>query len=519
VQKKLNAFVKLNSSYQMPQFEVSKAKNSIGEEVPSIRVSKNGELINLQIYGDSNEFAKINNTIMSESEIINFTDLLIEDSKPEFRGYPEISNKDWKLMTPEQRAQYVLNMRLMWNDAHSVLLEAKKINKKNKSAALNNIFILFVQKVMAASASDGRNCLIAGYVIPDNSQVCDHKKIKSSYSESMIFKDASAFCKGSQIACNPLVFGTPNGTPICITPSSNNDFQIGTHYEGPCERNNHLGSKVQFLKDENKKQGRYESSNIIKDEAEIQAQLKKDQTESLAATKDFIEGILKFKNKELVDAFVKGEMSDVLLNKLKEIRQDFNSEIREAKKACKSASSDNQQRSINFWSACDQMQRRSIFVAEYLSKSPGCKNGQSVNTESLRCACLNSKEQEVNPGAVCTPVVALAAEKAPAVITVAEKTEVKKPVVKDELPTKPLTEKTKAKIEVKKEEESSVMSTLKTATPWIAGVLALAGAYWWLKPAYNYYTKKTCADGKPAPCKCRLGTEKNCLAIGNSAQQ
>jgi len=432
IQKQLEGFIKANRNQPMPTFEVSANKNSQGEEIPTLRISQGSELVNVQIFAESDRYFRFNNSNLTEVDVVNFKDMFIKlyngdeklrrptsaanPAKPnsavgvqKSTMIPEISAATWKSMTPEQRAGYVMMMRLLWNDARSVLY---KINKQKKTTALENFYKLFFQDAEAetkraktASSSGfeaGKACLIAGYVTEYSSTVCDHKKIKGSYRGSDLYTKAAAGCTGGQIACNPLVFGTPNGQPICITPGQNKDFQTATHFEGPCERNNHLGSKVQFLKDPSKKQGRYDTDNLALSEEQIKAQLKADQGEALTETKSFIEGILKFKDPTLVDAFVNGKMDPTLFEKLKEIRDDFNEEIRQAKTACIAASNENQKQEKNFWDACDQLQRRQIFVAEYLAKNPGCKDGGSLDPETLKCSCPGPNKDQVIPGNKCS---------------------------------------------------------------------------------------------------------------------
>ncbi len=527
----INEFVKSNGDQRMPEFEVSSSKNTNGEEVPVVRILQNGELISVNIYGDPNVYAQFDGIKLSAEDFINFNNLPEKVYSENLRlrkktdspdglqksifQYPAISATVLKSMTEIQRAEYILNMRLLWNDARSVLFQIDKIKSK-KSSPTNSLFQFFIADAQAANkAQSGQDCLVAGYVTQYTGKICDQNKIKDNYANDSLFASAATFCKSPQISCNPLVFGAPNGQPTCITPGKA-DFQIATHYEGPCERNAHLGTKVKFLKDENKFQGRYEANNILLNEAQIADQLKKDQSENLAATKDFISGILKFQNKELSEAFTKGNFSDQLLNKLKEIRENFNTEIGKAKSACEAASSENKKYSADFWGACDQMQRRTIFIAEYLSKNPGCKSGQPVNPESLKCSCVNSKESEVNPGVSCTAVAAKLAE--------GTKPSVEKP--KD----MPVAE---AKDEKKKSAASAVESTqkidsakdkkeetvwYKKPTTWMFGLLGVAAVVFVAKPLYTYKKTGLCSDGKPSPCKCNLGSESFCVSIGSSKQ-
>ena len=53
IQKQLEGFIKANRNQPMPAFEVSAHKNSQGVEVPTLRISQGSELVNVQIFAES----------------------------------------------------------------------------------------------------------------------------------------------------------------------------------------------------------------------------------------------------------------------------------------------------------------------------------------------------------------------------------------------------------------------------------------------------------------------------------
>lgn len=587
IRTQIDKFMTDNKDYVMPMFEVSVAKNSEGVEVPTLRISKDGELVNIQINGTPEKYVKFNNTNLTEIDIINFKDMFIKlnngdanlrkqvekanekaNSRPaQFNGYPSVSRETWVRMTPDQRAMYMLNMRRLWSDARSVLFEAQKNVKTKKTSAFNfleNIYKFFINdseakktvamkdnldahikntspqisaraktgevnkpaanpSVSTASKSKsngsfgvGKPCLIAGYVTVYSTTACTHDKIIGSYRGSDLYLKAKAECGNTKIACNPMVFGTPNGKPICIQPGASQDFQKATHYEGPCERDNHLGSKIDFLIDSNKHQGRYDADNMQLSSDQIKEQLKADQSENLDQTKSFIDGILKSGNSELSALFMSGQMSVELRNKLVEIQTDFNEEIKQAKAACVAASNDNANHEKNFWEACDQLHRRQIFIADYLSKYPSCKDGATINPETLNCSCMDAKKSEVIPGDKCpvggapvTPVDPAKPSQPDPVVSNPEKCTPACAAPQQCLLKVKSSEGAEAwecsggPAAVKPKEEKSWFSGLfMKALPWVlgAGAIYLMYKLWSPKKPELKYPKDACPNGAAPPC-------------------
>ncbi|MBC7456682.1 MAG: hypothetical protein H7235_00270 [Bdellovibrionaceae bacterium] len=563
LQKELEPYFAQFSDQMMPQFDVGTAKGSDGKTYPTLRISQNGELHNVQIFGETDRYAKFNNTNLTEVDLINFDDALIrlsagdvklrqqleatkttmKSSQKSFVGFPDVTKDSWAKLTPEQRAGYVISMRLLYNDAHGVLLASsknKKPTKKGKKFSFlesfmgeeayaipssepdwENIDTAAGNSAAATSVSKAPNqgldsCLVAGYVTTYKGKVCKYSEMIKNYSDvSSLSRKAYASCgSGTKIACNPLVFGTPGGNPICIDRKDNDDVQKATHYEGPCERANHTNSKISFLNDESNKSARYDSKNVNKTSDQIKAEAKSEQEKAMyQSTKDYIAGVLKFKDPSLHALFIDNKPNEQVINELLQINKDFNSEISQATEACKIASSKKGYHEKNFWGACDQLQRRFIFVAEYLSKNPGCKDGKPVDSTTLKCSCVDGNN--VIPGGECK-----ATPPNPPVVTSGDPTPVKPgsvdpgkcdPVCTSDESCK-LQEKTDDGIEVwqcvskkvvdSKKKKGGFGKFLNAALPWVVGVGALVGMYFLFKPKKVKLNPAgdRCPDGTNAPC-------------------
>ena len=155
VYSEMESFFKQNKNLIMPEISISSATATDGTEVPTASYTVNGKPYTLQIFGEKNKYAKFNNVNLLESDIDrpndvfkrlmandyrlrNEVDLLkkkqsqgtavdaavIKTYKKDFarfKGFPRITPVLWKSLTPEKRANYIVQMRLMWMTAIKVL--------------------------------------------------------------------------------------------------------------------------------------------------------------------------------------------------------------------------------------------------------------------------------------------------------------------------------------------------------------------------------------------------------------
>ena len=156
LQKQMEPYIKANRNQKMPTFEVIAGKTTSGDSIPTLRVTSEGELINLQWFGEQSKYLKFQNTNLSEVDLINFTDMYTRvvagdekyrkqiEEKPFNRfkqkfNYPSISEQQWKTMPNMAKAQYIVNLRTLWQDARAVL-DLKNELKKNKPKKTSDYF-------------------------------------------------------------------------------------------------------------------------------------------------------------------------------------------------------------------------------------------------------------------------------------------------------------------------------------------------------------------------------------------
>lgn len=395
----------------MPEVTLKESISTSGEKIPTLTISENGKSYNIQIFGEKEKFAKFNNVVLTENDLmliepaikrITASDIKLKKeydkniSAPienKFSGTPQINREMWKKMSPMQRAQFVLNLRLLWTGARDVL-EAKetqdlKKDEKQKSkktssldkwnsffAMLNNAEAKPGKKIKPskkAEHDEGTSCVVAGYTGAYGKDT--DGTISCLYPEGL--KEKTESCPRP---CSFLYGQEGPDKPFCVP--SQNELQNATHEDGYCEKKMPLASiKLPFPQRNQLKQGskRYEGIVEANKETALNAANRKD---TLALTKKYLESML---SGELKDAFLKGELSDPLLKKLKDIQDKFNTDIVKARESC-AADADKPQYDKKFEGACDQLHRRFLFVAEYLSEPPlGCPDKKPVDPDTLKC--------------------------------------------------------------------------------------------------------------------------------------
>jgi len=440
----------------MPVFELTMLQNSNGEQTPVIRVTQQGQLHTIQIYDDENKTVRFNNTDLSLQDVENFN-LMIDKlyyreprlrkqvggpdkmssarnfakDKP-FIGLPQINPKVWNNYTVKEKSQYIYNLRKLWTQANDVLEKNDRaIKEKNKTSFFN----LFVNEIYATprkdkpvagslkkgeagrtkisfkdntdniELSDENTCVIAGYISMYVRGKCsaDMNVIRKKYGinegQNPKMDAAIKFCESKgQMACNSYIYGLDNsGNGICVAKTGD-DFQKATHANGPCEKASPLGPEVAFLKDDKiKSADRYSDENMkIKDlESYYREQFEKDanyqsNVERFLMSMTVSDG----KNVNFNEA-----LSLDVVKQLQQVQDEFNKNIVNAREACKAAAK-NKQYDKNFWGACDQLQRRFLFVREFLKNKPGCPDKQAPN-ENFMCTCPNGAD-DVTPGSKCS---------------------------------------------------------------------------------------------------------------------
>lgn len=177
--KEIEAYFKSQPSSVMPAFEVTYTQTPDGEKVPTLKVTDRGQTYNVQIIGELNEWARINQVSLSESDLMRLkpaiqkldpTTTKLETYKKDFarfEGFPRMTPVLWKSMKPAERAEYIVKMRLLWFEARRVLESApeaffksdskQKTGKARKTSSYEEVLKLILgQEANAEVSTDVR---------------------------------------------------------------------------------------------------------------------------------------------------------------------------------------------------------------------------------------------------------------------------------------------------------------------------------------------------------------------------
>jgi hypothetical protein len=450
----LQKYVAENKNKLMPEFILSSAKGSDGRDIPVISINQNGKTNTLQFFGEKKKWLKFNNVFLSEDDLknpvaaiarIEASDLRIKkeydklrdeqrkktkvpavskaDAKrhlqqaqdlARFQGFPRITPVLWKSMTKQQRAGFIVKMRLLRESALKVL--ALNPTKAKKTAALERSVIevfyrnIFGEEALAetqdgAQANKARSaakmdvklrgqrivtqqgaivevpytaptCVVAGYigaygkvdnVNGPNRPGCSVDVAIASYKSSPSLKfvqeanDTCAAEKPNTVACNPILYSYPKGKEICISKTEA-QFQVATLFDGPCDRASRLSSSPDVIKFATK------DYSDIQPEARRHEIIEQDQKkQDYQMTKDFLDGMLLKRDPISKLLFDKGEWSLDLDNKLVEIQSQFEEEIGRATESCRNSIVAGTNESYQKL-ACDQLHRRWLFTEREIAK-------------------------------------------------------------------------------------------------------------------------------------------------------
>lgn len=351
-----------------------------------------------------------------------------------FNGFPRVTPQMWKSLTKEQRVGYIVKMRLMWMNARKVLAVSPQpstaVNKSKLSAAVENFYkVIFGEQAYAkpilppppgqvagkpiaemgvqvrgasVRVRDNRGttrvvsipynadtCVVAGYigaygkvsnVNGDNRAGCSIDLALATYKNNPSLEfvqkanEACAAKSSTMVACNPIIYGYPNGAEACIDRKSN-EYQHATHFSSPsnketCDGKSRLASNEDIIKFNDK-----DYSNVQPREKQIQAIEADQQKDDYALTNSYLKGVLTKKDGILAAMFEKGEWNLALDEELVKTQLQFEEEIDRAIKTCEADFAKKQTssgaaitRETNQKLACDQLHRRWLFTERAIAK-------------------------------------------------------------------------------------------------------------------------------------------------------
>lgn len=249
----VEAYFKAQPSTVMPAFEVTYTQSAKGEKIPTLKITERGQTYNVEIIGELNEWARVNQVSLSESDLTRLKPA-IEKLSPgstklevyrkdfaRFEGFPRMTPQTWRLMKPEERAAYIVKMRLLWFEARRVIEanepEARMTpipKKPKKTSSFEEFLKLMIGEVAQAEGNDqqshdDRKTFVLKYnKMPPVKFNESQRKIKSNYGKPCL---ADSPLSGG--GCIVAGYVAPADGKYTLTWTSNNPTELvcGCDYE------------------------------------------------------------------------------------------------------------------------------------------------------------------------------------------------------------------------------------------------------------------------------------------------
>lgn len=400
-----------------------------------------------------------------------------------FAGFPRVTPQLWKSLNSEQRANYFIKMQLLWLSAQKVLntFKNESADLKNSVNSEKNVASEFFLKILLGTEAvaktqlqrvagksnpntsvqvkgaavrikdssgktnvvsipyNAETCVVAGYIgaygivnnIKGNNRIgCSIDVALATYKNNPNLdfvqkaNDACSKIGPTYVACNPIIYGYPNGAEACINRKSG-EYQQATHFSSAgngetCDGKSRLSSSSDIINFEAK-----DYSNIQPREKQIAAIEADQQKTDFSLTNSYISGVLMKRDPLMLALLEKGEWNLALDEELVRIQTHFEEEIGRAIKTCEadfanatSKSGLPTTRENNQKQACDQLHRRWLFTEKIIASlrdkaciKPALYIGSyddiSLNKKTIDangtalCGCPNSQNKRISFGENC----------------------------------------------------------------------------------------------------------------------
>lgn len=353
-----------------------------------------------------------------------------------FRGLPRMTPQLWASMKPFERAEFIVTQRLLWQEAtkvNALFPQQKPVVPKGKGrngAAIEQFYrVIFGEDAQAQgrvradipadtaaarrlrnSPFNSQNCIVAGYIgrydrvtndrntnVPGCSAetaIAEYRTQATQpgganpYAATVVAANEACSQRNQgprqdYIACNPIIYGFPNGSPACINRQSP-EYQRATHFDSPnanptCDGMSRLTTDA--IKTAMPFTGA-DYSNVSPRGSQI-ALIEADQRQTqYEATRAYLEGVLRHKDSALATAFAAvapapgqplpttATWTSALDEELIRIQTQFEEQIQTAITSCERdlAANAGYRHEPNQRLACDQLHRRWLFTERFVER-------------------------------------------------------------------------------------------------------------------------------------------------------
>jgi hypothetical protein len=244
LQGQLDAWVQVNRNEMMPKVEVTAVKDRNGIEQFRLGMTGKGQSATVTLTGDDEKPLKFNNTVITAKELTSYKSYnqlfaKVAAGEPKLKSSlplkpmtligrnPVLSFKEYKSLTPRQRAEYLYRVRLAVEAAQRVYktkFGAQAANDIERKYQFAVEFLFGADAEAKASSLTGKPCVYAGYLtLYGENGTCGGQTEGDAHFKAAQ-KASMASCPGADVPCQPMVYGyQSDGSNYCI-PNAQRKF-------------------------------------------------------------------------------------------------------------------------------------------------------------------------------------------------------------------------------------------------------------------------------------------------------
>jgi hypothetical protein len=257
----MDQWVQMNRNEFMPEVEASTIKDSDGKERVRLLITKDGQTVTATYNPDNNaKFLKVNNVFLTKDDM-KFHEqairkLILGDKgikaavlkaprKTRLNQSVALSYGEFKRLKPRQRAEYLVRLRYVMEDAQQVMEKYQGSQAANEMR--HDFFVQWLLLGGSAEAKGGKAsksirgavsgdpCIVSGYIAKyGNDSSCGG----SGPGREALIQEMNTYgggqCMNGSVSCNPLVYGyRENGAAICVKHGKNQEIQTSTSQSCP----------------------------------------------------------------------------------------------------------------------------------------------------------------------------------------------------------------------------------------------------------------------------------------------
>ncbi len=254
----MDQWVQMNRNEIMPEVEASTYKDSEGKERVRLLIANEGQTVTVSYNPDSNaKFVKVNNVTLTKDDM-KFHEQAIRKIILGDKGIqatvtraPEVGRlnksvalgyEEFNRLNPRQRAEYLVRLRYVMEDAEQVL--EKYYGPQSRNEVNHDFFVqwLFLGEEAVAkgtkeirAAKPGDPCIVSGYLaVYGNDYSCGGTGPGRAKLIEEMNKYGGGRCTNGTVSCNPLVYGyQSSGFAICVKNGRNQEIQNSTSQSCP----------------------------------------------------------------------------------------------------------------------------------------------------------------------------------------------------------------------------------------------------------------------------------------------